>query len=128
MEVWKGIFPLLAEPNGYDISSMFTPDLRAQMVGAWGWLALIFVYSLFKTIIGEEFLFRGVLLPKMEGVFGKWDWVANGILFSFYHLHQPWEILATIPADLVLAFSGKHFRSNWFPIVIHSGQIGRAHV
>jgi uncharacterized protein len=32
--------------------------------------------------LGEEFLFRGVLLPCMEGVFGRWSWVANGVLFG----------------------------------------------
>jgi len=77
---------------------------------------------LFNTFLGEEFLFRGVLLPKMNGAFGKWDWVANGILFSFYHLHQPWGILAGLPANLIFAWSGKNFRSNWFPIILHSGQ------
>jgi uncharacterized protein len=101
---------------------MFTPEMRTQLVGAWGLFALYSVSSLFNTFLGEEFLFRGVLLPKMEGVFGKWDWVANGVMFSFYHLHQPWGILATLPADLILAFSGKRFRSNWFPIILHSGQ------
>ena len=25
----------------------------------------------------------------MNGVFGRWDWVANGILFGMYHLHVP---------------------------------------
>jgi membrane protease YdiL (CAAX protease family) len=120
--VWTAIFPFFAEPEGYDMASMFTPELRSQMVGAWGLLGLLFVNQLFNTFLGEEFLFRGVLLPKMEGVFGKWDWVANGVLFACYHFHQPWGILATIPADLVFAFSGKRFRSNWFPIIIHSGQ------
>jgi uncharacterized protein len=122
VDVWTGIFPFFAEPAGYDFSVMFTPELRAQLVGAWGMLALFSVSATFNTFLGEEFLFRGVLLPKMEGVFGKWDWAANGVLFSFYHLHQPWGILATLPADLVLAFSGKRFRSNWFPIILHSGQ------
>jgi membrane protease YdiL (CAAX protease family) len=122
VDVWTGIFPFFAEPEGYDMASMFTPELRAQMVGAWGLLGLLFVNQLFNTFLGEEFLFRGVLLPKMEGVFGKWDWVANGVLFSFYHLHQPWGILATLPADLIFAYSGKRFRSNWFPIILHSGQ------
>jgi membrane protease YdiL (CAAX protease family) len=122
VDVWTGIFPFLAEPEGYDMASMFTPELRAQLVGAWGLLALFVVSALFNTFLGEEFLFRGVLLPKMEGVFGKWDWVANGVLFSFYHLHQPWGILATLPADLIFAYSGKRFRSNWFPIILHSGQ------
>ena len=122
VNLWTSIFPFFSEPKGYDGSAMFAPELRAQWVGVWGLLGLFFVSALFNTVLGEEFLFRGVLLPKMEGVFGKWDWVANSILFSLYHLHQPWGILATIPADLILAYSGKRFHSNWFPIILHSGQ------
>jgi membrane protease YdiL (CAAX protease family) len=122
VDVWTGIFPFFAEPEGYDMAAMFTPEIREQLVGAWGMLALFSVSALFNTFLGEEFLFRGVLLPRMEGVFGKWDWVANGVLFSFYHFHQPWGMLATLLGDLTLAFSAKRFRSNWFPIIIHSGQ------
>ncbi|MBN1306015.1 MAG: hypothetical protein JXA13_16380 [Anaerolineales bacterium] len=33
-----------------------------------------------NTVLGEELLFRGLLLPRMQGVFGKWDWLANGLL------------------------------------------------
>ena len=120
--VWTSIFPFFAEPKGYDISALLAPELRAQWVGAWGLLGLFFVSQLFNTFLGEEFIFHGVLLPKMEGVFGKWDWVANGVIFSLYHLHQPWGILANIPANLVFAYSGKRFRNNWFPIILHSGQ------
>jgi membrane protease YdiL (CAAX protease family) len=122
VDVWTGIFPFFAEPEGFDFFIMFTPELRAQLIGAWGLLGLFVVSALFNTFLGEEFIFRGVLLPKMEGVFGKWDWVANGLLFCLYHLHQPWGILATMPGDLIFAFSGKRFRSNWFPIILHSGQ------
>jgi membrane protease YdiL (CAAX protease family) len=122
VDFWTAIFPFFAESKGYDASALFEPGLRTQWVGAWGLLGLFFVLALFNTFLGEELLFRGVLLPKMEGVFGKWDWVANGILFSLYHLHQPWGILATLPADLIFAYSGKRFRCNWFPIILHSGQ------
>jgi membrane protease YdiL (CAAX protease family) len=122
VQLLTGIFPFFAEPEGYDMSALFAPELRAMWVGAWDLLGLFFLLSLFNTFLGEEFIFRGVLLPKMEGVFGKWDWVANAILFSLYHLHQPWGILATLPADLIFAFSGKRFHSNWFPIILHSGQ------
>jgi membrane protease YdiL (CAAX protease family) len=120
--LWTRIFPFFAEPKGYDMSSMFTPELRAQMVGDWGLLWLFVAMSLFNTFLGEEFLFRGVLLPKMEGVFGKWDWVANGMIFGLYHLHQPWGIPSDILAGWVFAFTGKRFHSNWFPIILHSGQ------
>ncbi|HSJ87956.1 MAG TPA: CPBP family intramembrane glutamic endopeptidase [Anaerolineales bacterium] len=122
VQLWTGIFPILAEPEGYDMSALFTPELHFMWLGAWDLVGLFLVLALFNTFLGEEFIFRGVLLPKMEGVFGKWDWVANSILFSLYHLHQPWGILATIPGDLVFAYSGKRFRSNWFPIILHSGQ------
>jgi len=120
VNLWAIIFPLVAEPKGYDIYSMFTPELSAQMVGAWGLLGLFFVNALFNTVLGEEFLFRGVLLPKMEGVFGKWDWVANGVIFGFYHLHQPWDIPSSILTGLTYTFSAKRFRSNWMAVIIHS--------
>jgi membrane protease YdiL (CAAX protease family) len=122
IDVWLRIFPFFADPGGSDFEAVFAPENRAQWIGNWGLLGLFLTSAVFNTFLGEEFIFRGVLLPKMEGVFGKWDWVANGILFSFYHLHQPWGILATMPADLVTAYSGKRFRSNWFPIILHSGQ------
>jgi len=115
-------FPLLAEPAGYDASSLFAPELRAQWVGAWGLLGLLFVEGIFNTFLGEEFIFRGVLLPKMEGMFGKWDWLANGVIFGFYHLHQPWGIPSSILTGILYAYSSKRFHSNWFSIILHSGQ------
>ena len=120
--VWSTIFPFFAEPMIYDLSSMFSPELSAQTNGAWGVLGSILVNQLFNIVLGEEFLFRGVLLPKMEGVFGKWDWVANGVIFGLHHLHQPWNIPSSILTGLIYAFSAKRFRSNWFPIILHSGQ------
>jgi membrane protease YdiL (CAAX protease family) len=120
--VWTTFLPFFAEPTGYDMSALFGPELRAQFVGAWGLLGSFFVASIFNTFLGEEFIFRGVLLPRMQRVFGKWDWVANGVLFGFYHLHQPWGILTSVADGMIFAFSGKRLRSNWFPIILHSGQ------
>ncbi|MDO9300342.1 MAG: CPBP family intramembrane metalloprotease [Anaerolineales bacterium] len=120
--IWTKLFPFLAEPQGYSMAALFTPDLQARWIGAWDLLALIVVMSLFNTFLGEEFLFRGVLLPKMKGVFGRWDWVANGVVFGLYHLHQPWNLPGDILSGLLLAFTGKQYRSNWFPIILHSGQ------
>jgi membrane protease YdiL (CAAX protease family) len=120
--LWVTALPLLAEPEGYNPSALFAPELRAQWVGAWNLLGLFLALAVFNTFLGEEFLYRGVLLPKMQGVFGKWDWVVNGVAFGLYHLHQPWMLPGGILLGLVLAFSGKRFRSNWMPIILHSGQ------
>jgi membrane protease YdiL (CAAX protease family) len=121
-DAWTKALPFLAEPEGYSPAILFAPELRALWIGAWDLLALQVVLSVFNTFLGEEFIFRGVLLPKMKGVFGRWDWAANGVLFGLYHLHQPWGLPGSILHGLLLAFTGKRYRSNWFPIILHSGQ------
>lgn len=42
--------------------------------------------------------------------------------FGLYHLHQPWGIPGDILTALVFTYPAKRFRSNWFPIILHSGQ------
>jgi len=120
--MWTKLFPFLAEPQGYSPATLFAPELRTLWIGAWDLLVLQAMLSVFNTFLGEEFLFRGVLLPRMKGVFGRLDWVANGVIFGLYHLHQPWGLPGNILSGLVLAFTGRRYRSNWFPIILHSGQ------
>src|SRR5215204_2259903 len=83
---WVSVFPFLAEPTGgYSFDAILgSQEVLQRLVGAWWFLALFVIFSVFNTILGEEFLFRGVLLPKMEGVFGRWSWVANSVLFGLY--------------------------------------------
>jgi membrane protease YdiL (CAAX protease family) len=120
--LWTAFLPFLAEPPGYSNAALFAPEVRSLWVGAWDLLALMAVLSLFNTFLGEEFIFRGVLLPRMKGVFGRSDWVANAVLFGFYHLHQPWGIPGSILSGLVYAFTAKRYHSTWFPVILHSGQ------
>jgi len=90
---------------------------------AWGWWTLVVVFGVFNTFLGEELLFRGYLLPRMQGAFGRGDWVANGILFGLYHLHVPWVIPSTLIADTFLfAYPSRRFESAWMGIIIHSTQ------
>ncbi len=123
-KIWVGIFPFLTEPRGFDLGSLLeTPQAKAKLVGHWGVLLLFVVNAVFNTVLGEELVFRGLLLPRMARVFGKWDWAMNGILFGLYHLHQPWGILsAAIEGMLLLALPSRYFRSSWLGIIVHSGQ------
>jgi membrane protease YdiL (CAAX protease family) len=121
-EIWTNIFPFLAEPQSRSLDALFVPEMHARWIGAWDFFALFVISSLFNNFLSEEFLFRGVLLPKMKGVFGKWDWVANGFIFGLYHLHMPWGIPGNILFGWLMAFTGKRYRSNWFPIILHNGQ------
>ena len=120
--LWVRIFPFLAPPPGYDpFEALFgSPELMAQLAGNWSFFGLILILLVFN-IFGEEFFFRGVLLPKMGGAFGKWDWVVNGLLFGIFHLHEPWIILpAAIDEAILFALPAKYLRSTWFPIIAHT--------
>jgi len=121
---WTSLFPFFAEPTGYGVSGYLSSSAgKAQMVGAWGILVLFVTNALFNTFLGEELLFRGLLLPRMQGSFGGWSWIANGMLFGLYHFHQPWGMLSSIVSGtLLFALSTKIFKSSWFGIVLHSGQ------
>jgi uncharacterized protein len=121
---WEGLFPFLGEPDRYSFAQLMeSAERKAALEGAWQVLGLFVVLGIFNTILGEELLFRGVLLPKMHGVFGKSDWIANGVLFGVYHLHQPWSILPSMVDGVFLyAWPSRRFRSAWFGIAVHSIQ------
>lgn len=122
--LWVSVFPFLAEPPGYSLgAALQSQEILDRLVGAWWFFGLFVVNAVFNVLLGEEFLFRGVLLPKMEGVFGRWSWVANGVLFGLYHVHLPWGILQNvISGALLYAFPSWRFRSTWMGIVVHSLQ------
>ena len=134
--VWLVLIPLLiaftAEemisggiptPANRDMGSFLDSDAgRHFLSGNWGWFGLVVVLGVFNTVLGEELLFRGLLLPRMNGAFGRGDWVANGVLFGCYHLHMPWAIPTALLDTFILAYPSKRYRSAWIGIAVHSAQ------
>lgn len=115
---WSSIFPFFAEPPGYSLESLM--DTPEQWVGAWYLLVLWAFQFVGNYLWGEEFLFRSVLLPRMQGVFGKWDWLANAVLFGGYHWHKPWNIPSSIMSGIIYAYPSRRFRSAWFGLIVHA--------
>jgi membrane protease YdiL (CAAX protease family) len=110
------IFPsLLSLPASIDIEQLVSPNF----IGAWWLLGIAIISCIFNYFLGEELLFRGVLLPKMQGVFGKWDWVANAVLFGLLHLDSPLRIPKVIVSTLAYTWPSRRFRSIWFAIILH---------
>jgi membrane protease YdiL (CAAX protease family) len=115
--------PGISGPTARDFAEFLDTDAGKEFFqGAWGWYAVTVVLAIFNTILGEELLFRGVLLPRMRGVFGRGDWVANGVLFSLYHLHVPWVIPTSLVDIFALSYPSRRFQSAWMGIIIHSTQ------
>ena len=90
--------------------------------GNWLWFTVIVTMMIFNTVLGEELLFRGLLLPRMRGAFGKWDWLVNGALFGIYHLHLPWSIPANTLDTFFISWPASRYRSALIGICVHSVQ------
>ena len=123
-EVHLELVPRIPGPSTRDFADFLSSDRgEAFFRGAWGWYALVVVFAVFNTVIGEELLFRGVLSPPMNRVFGRRDWIANGVLFGIYHLHQPWSMPGSIVEGVFLeAYPSRRFQSAWMGIIVHSLQ------
>ncbi len=110
------LFPGLTAPAFRDMSQLAGPQFRGQ----WWLLGIALLSLILNYFLGEEFLWHGVLLPKMRGVFGKYDWVANAVLFGLYHLQKPWEFVSTTVTNLGYGWPARRFRSNWMAIIVHA--------
>ena len=134
--LWLWVIPFVVlfglwEAFGFDITGPSNRDFAAFLDtaagqeffrGAWGWFAVVLVLVVFNTVLGEELLFRGLLLPRMRGVFGRGDFVANGVLFAVYHLHQPWSIPSALGDIVFTAYPTRRWQSAWMGIMVHSAQ------
>jgi hypothetical protein len=116
VDLWTSIFPFFAEP----VSLGALAETPEQFVGAWSLVVLQLLLLVGNYWLGEEFLFRSVLLPKMSGVFGRWDWLANAVLFATYHWGKPSVLVATILTGSLFAFTTKRWRSAWFGLIPHA--------
>jgi membrane protease YdiL (CAAX protease family) len=115
--------PGLPHPAGRDFGDFLDSSTgHALFAGSWFWFAIEMTLLVFNTVLGEELLFRGYLLPRMNGVFGRGDWVANGVLFAVYHVHVPWVIPQALLDTFILAYPSKRYRSALVGIAVHSAQ------
>ncbi|WP_018908598.1 CPBP family intramembrane glutamic endopeptidase [Salinispora arenicola] len=107
----------------HNAETLFSDDVAPRLEGAWWFFALFMMLSIFNVFLGEEFIFRGILLPRMRGVFGSYDWLFNGILFGLYHVHQPWTIGGIVLASgLIMSLPVRRYRSMWLAVIPHAIQ------
>lgn len=114
-EAWVRWLPALTEPVYTRIQALASDRFQGQ----WWILGLALVSALFNYVLGEELLFRGVLLPRMNGVFGRLDWVANAVLFGLYHVHKIWFLPSIVLSSFGTSWAARRYRSLWMGVVVH---------
>ncbi len=113
-EWWGAASNPTVEVNG---AADFFPDIN--LASNYSFVLLYFVVGLVFNIIGEEVYYRGYLLPRMRGAFGRWDWVANGVLFTLKHVYQRWMYPGILVGGLCFALAAGPLGSLPLAMIYH---------
>ena len=65
--------------------------------GNYLFLLLVF-FTGTMNILGEDLYYRAALIPKLNGLFGKWAWLAGGLIFTIKHVYVWWRFVADATA------------------------------
>jgi len=125
--VANGIIPLpatiptaLLDPtiDPSNLLTVFEDTLGPNAQGNW-WLVVFSLILLAFNIIGEEFWWRGVVLPRQELVHGQNTWLIHGTLWTLFHAFKYWDWLSLLPVCLALSFVAQRRRNTWPGIITH---------
>lgn len=111
------LFPPELRPNA--ASNLTTGQFMGMTLKGQWWIVLVYFIGWVWNILGEEFFYRGWMLPRQEAAFGKYAWAVNGTMFCFQHFMQPWNFLAIWPGALFMAFVIQRRRNTWIGIIQH---------
>ena len=89
------------------------------------WILAAWLPFFVLNIGGEEFLWRGVVLPRQEVAVGAKAWLVNGTGWLLFHLpFGPAIVLLLAPTTYILPYVVQRRRNSWIGVVIHAGLNG----
>jgi membrane protease YdiL (CAAX protease family) len=108
--------PVFAPPD------WFAPDLHPLKVGQPGsfmgmplagvyWVPVVYLAGWFLNIAGEELLFRGYLMPRMELSFAGSAWIVNALCWWVWHSFWRWQLVALAPIIFLLPLAAQRSKS-----------------
>ncbi len=89
------------------------------------WLLLVWLPYWILNILGEEFLWRGVMLPRQEVAFRKHTWLIHGFGWGLFHIAFGWQLLFTlIPLIFIQSYIVQRTKNSWIGVIMHGGLNG----
>jgi membrane protease YdiL (CAAX protease family) len=108
-------FPAEINPNKTAISG-FMMDYK--LTGQY-WVPIVYFIGLLFNIFGEEFLWRGIILPRQIEKYKSKAWIYHGIIWTFWHFFWTWNIIVTFPFAMALSYVAYKRQNTWIPILAH---------
>lgn len=121
---------------GLAVGSLLIADLVLPLIGAEArpfffrdmplregqyWLLAVWPLFFFFNIFGEEFYWRGLVLPRQEALNGRAAWAAQGVLWALWHVPLGLILVLTAtPILFILPAIVQIRRNTTISIVIHA--------
>ncbi|HOM04916.1 MAG TPA: CPBP family intramembrane metalloprotease [Candidatus Kapabacteria bacterium] len=116
----KGLKIIIGEFNHSPDFMSFEPLTRDRF-----WLLLVWIPYWLLNILGEEFFWRGVMLPRQEVAFGKYTWIIHGFGWGLFHIAFGWQLLITlIPLIFIQSYIVQKTKNSWVGVIMHAGLNG----
>jgi membrane protease YdiL (CAAX protease family) len=117
--------PFFAPPSFFppELNPNLAPSASGMMFGTelsgkW-WIIPAYFAGWFFNIFGEEFLFRGYLLPRQEQTYGKYAWVIHGTMWGLWHFFWKWNVISLLITSLSLSYVAQKTKNTWVGIIVH---------
>ncbi len=101
-------------------------EMQAPFINFYGfepdqyWMLLLWLPSFLLIIFGEEFMWRGILLPRMEKHNNKTSWVWNGLLWLGFHAAFGVDLMIVLlPIMIVVPYTVWKTKNTTLGILLH---------
>ena len=120
LAVMKGLELLIGVYDHSPAFMSFEPLTKGRY-----WLLLVWFPYWILNIFGEEFLWRGVMLPRQEVAFGKYAWLIHGFGWGLFHVAFGWQLMLTlIPLIFIQSYIVQKTKNSWIGVIMHGALNG----
>ena len=89
------------------------------------WILAAWLPYWLLNILGEEFLWRGVMLPRQELAWGRRAWFFHALGWGVFHIAFGWQLLLTLlPIIFIQSWVVQKTGNSWTGVIIHGGLNG----
>ncbi|MGB2963983.1 MAG: CPBP family intramembrane glutamic endopeptidase [Anaerolineales bacterium] len=99
-------------------TSIPTEFLGIPLLGSWE-IAGAYLFILLLNIIGEEFWWRGYILPRQELRHGRFTWLIHGTLWTLFHIPFWWNLITLLPSTFSLSYVVSKRQNTTPGILVH---------
>ena len=108
-------FPAELNPNKTAVPGLVMgSDISGQY-----WVIVLYFLGWASNILGEEFLWRGIILPRQIKQYGPKAWIMHAILWGLWHFFWKWQLVGIIPFSFILTYAAYKRKNTWIGMIAH---------